>query len=73
MKVEVTTNLNRVEFEHAVARLNELVNKVAPTTSDNTSVRANYDNVVEVVNGLVNFTEPEEPPLPLEEDTSWLE
>ena len=73
MKVEVTTNLNRVEFEHAVARLSELVNKVAPTTSDNTSVRANYDNVVEVVNGLVNFTEPEEPPLPLEEDTSWLE
>jgi len=58
MKIlQVKVNLSENKIDKAVERLRTLVESHAPDQADNTTVRANYDDVLELISAFENRQE----------------
>ena len=69
MKVMIEVNLTGTQVTSAANRLAGLVDKKAPDSSESTTIKARYDDVIELVKGLGTWTKIHED----EEGPYWLE
>ena len=69
MRVIIEVKLTEIQLTDAVNRLLDLVKSKAPDSSENTTIKARFDDVIAVLDGIVNRKEIKED----EEGPYWLQ